>query len=250
LVPFQCPASARDRPEQLPRKPQVWPVAVQSLQELPKFPQVVSLDCMHMPFWQQPVKQLPALQWPELPLDEPDDDPLDDPDELPLDEPEDDPDELPLDEPDMPTHVPIEPHVWFVAVQSTHAAPFVPHAVLSLPTPQWPDRSQHPLQIAAHPLASSLLASSPGAAPLLLVLLLVLPPLLLLPLLPLLLRPAPPDDEAEASLGTPASCTGGTTGPACVPGSISPDVLPVAQATRTTRTPPPILIVLRFIEPM
>jgi hypothetical protein len=89
-----------------------WLLAVQSLQVLPRLPQVVSLFFMHVPFWQQPVRQLLALQLPplELPLDDPDDDPLEDPEELPLEDPEDDPLDEPLEDPDdEPLDDPEEP---------------------------------------------------------------------------------------------------------------------------------------------
>jgi hypothetical protein len=77
---------------------QVSPLVVQSLHAAPSVPQVVSPAVMHMPFWQQPARQLRRLQEPPvdepeevLPLlEEPDELPLPDPDVLPLEDPEDD----------------------------------------------------------------------------------------------------------------------------------------------------------------
>lgn len=171
------------------------------MQELPRFPQVVVLGFMQVPPWQQPVKQLSALQ---LPPPEP---PLDDPDELPLE----DPDELPLEDPDSAAHAPLW-HVWLVAVQSTHDDPCSPHAESSVPMPQLPFASQQPPQFAAQPLplASSPVApsspalapSSPDEPPLTSPLLLPL-----LPLLPLLFKPGPSSVAGadDAASTTPAS---------------------------------------------
>jgi hypothetical protein len=83
---------------------QVSPLDVQSLHAAPRVPQVASPWVMHLPFWQQPARQLRRLQEP--PLDEPEELPLlDEPEELPLPE---EPDELPLEDPDDdgPEHAP------------------------------------------------------------------------------------------------------------------------------------------------
>jgi len=96
---------------QEPRALQDLLLVVQSLQAFPRLPHVVSLDFMHLPAWQQPVRQLSALQLPDDPEELPLDEPLDDPEELPLDDPDelplDDPEELPLDEPVPPAHAPL-----------------------------------------------------------------------------------------------------------------------------------------------
>ncbi len=219
-------------------------MAVQSLQLPPRLPHDVLLDFMHVPPWQQPVKQLNVLQLPppEPPLDDPEDDPLDDP----LDDPEDDP----LDDPDVSAHDPPW-QTWLLAVQSTHETPCRPHAELSVPFVQLPLESQQPLQIAAQPLLSSpepLASSLMTVLPLLLPL--PLPPLLLPPLLllPLLFRPGPLDEGAAAASEAPASCIGcDATGCGKSP---SRAVDPVAHAARTTSTNPTNCTALRFIEPM
>lgn len=208
-------------------------VVVQSLQALPRLPHVVSLGFMHLPPWQQPVRQLSRLQLPpDDPLDDPEELPLDDPDELPLEEPLDDPEELPLDEP-VPAHDPLW-HVWLVTVQSTQPVPPMPHAESSLPPAQLPLVSQHPPQTAEQPLASSPLASSPMTTEPLLLPLPLPVPLLELPLPPpllLLFRPGPLDEEGsdDASSGAAASCATGL-GSGCCGMSPSVDVDPVAHA--------------------
>src|ERR1700722_9992651 len=72
------PASA------LPQMPRlhVSPVKVQSRQEFPRLPQVVSPGCVQSPALQQPVRQLSKLQLPSPPLELP----LPESDELSLDE--------------------------------------------------------------------------------------------------------------------------------------------------------------------
>jgi hypothetical protein len=220
-------------------------------------PHVALLAFMHVPPWQQPLRQLSRLQLPpddpeELPLDDPEELPLDDPEELPLDEPLDDPEELPLDEPVPRAHDPLW-HVWPVTVQSTQAVPPMPHAEVSLPPAQLPLMSQHPPQIAAQPPASSPLASSPMTTePLLLPLPLPLP-LLVLPLPPPLLlefRPGPLDEEgSDASSGAAASCTTGL-GSGCCGMSPSVDVEPVAHAPSTARRSQPTRTVFWSIERM
>ena len=144
-------------------------MAEQSLHEPPKLPQVVALDFMHVPPWQQPLRQLRRLQFPPLPDELPDDDPLD-PELLPDDEVE-------------PEHVPAW-HDWLLPVQSTHDTPLKPHAELSRPTLQLPFESQQPPQVAAQPpLASSAVASSVTAPS---------SPVATLPELPVLPPPVPP----------------------------------------------------------
>ncbi len=117
--------------------------------------------------------------------------------------------ELAPDDPDGAAHVPLW-HVWPLPVQSTHAVPFEPHAVSSVPGEQPRLGSQQPLlqdgehAVAASPEvpASSLgpPASSPTLPPTLPLLVPVVLPLLLA--LPLLVLPLPEGgDEAP----TPAS---------------------------------------------
>jgi hypothetical protein len=147
-----------------PPPEQVWPVVVQSLHVAPRVPHVALLVFMQLPPWQHPLRQLRRLQFPPPPplllLD----------DELPLLDPDD---ELPLLLDDMgPEQTPVW-HDWLVPVQSTHDAPFNPHAESSRPTLQLPAESQQPPQMAGQPPPSSplsspsslVVASSPAAAP-------------------------------------------------------------------------------------
>jgi hypothetical protein len=180
-------------------------VAVQSLQVAPNDPQVELLEVMHFPAWQQPERQLRALQLPE-PLELPDDDdPLELPDEEPLDEPDEEPLELPdddellddpLDDPEElddvpPLHAPAL-QVPPVAVQSMQLTPSRPHAESSRPTLQLPLASQQPPHTAAHPVTASSPPSSPASSTVASPVSSPLedPPELVLPA-PLLLRPTP-----------------------------------------------------------
>jgi len=173
-------------------------MAEQSLHEPPRLPQVVVLDFMHVPPWQQPLRHERKLQLPPPP------------DELPLDDPLD-PELLPDDEVER-AHVPAW-HDWLLLVQSTHDTPLKPHAESSRPTLQLPFESQQPPQVAAQPplasspespaVASSVAApSSPVAMPP--ELFVLPPPLMSLPLaLPAPAPPLdPPDDEPVIALAS------------------------------------------------
>jgi hypothetical protein len=235
----QCPASPRNPvlPPQFPRRSHVWPLAVQSLQVIPRLPHVVSLLFMQVPPWQQPLRQLPRLQPRPPPPDEPDELP----EELPLEDPLDDPlDELLVGSPQVPAW-----HTWFTPVQSLQVEPWVPQAESSIPELQDPFMSQHPV---VHVAAQALAALPPS------------PPALEeasspeeLPLSSPegIFRPGPVDVGigGAASAAGPASCVGVTTGMSRRESSVLP-VPPVAQATRMTRTTEPNPRVLGPDEPM
>ena len=191
------PSGERLVPLHVPADEQFCPVAVQSLQVVPRLPQVDALGFMHVPPSQQPFKQFRRLQLPpppEEPL------PLDDPDELPL--------LLPDDDVDAPEHVQLW-HDWPVAVQSMHDPPLTPHTDGSRPVLQLPLESQHPPQTAAHPVV----ASSPAPSSALLASSVAAPsspgetlPELFEPV-PLLISPplVPPEPLDEADFDTPES---------------------------------------------
>jgi hypothetical protein len=190
---------------------------------------------MHVPPWQQPVRQLRKLQLPPPP---------DEPDELP-----DEPDELPLEDPlDEPLALPHDPpwQVWCDEVQSLHVAPCTPQAESSVPGLQAPLLSQHPLvHDAAQPLAALSVAplgpepSSPEDAP------------LSVPSPPVgVFRPGPVlvGAGAASSTAAPASCTGPRVirmeSSAVVP------LPPVAHAAKAVRTNQPNPHLFGFDEPM
>jgi hypothetical protein len=210
-------------------------VAEQSLQVAPNVPQVASLCFMHFPPWQQPERHETRLQFPPEPPDEPlePEEPLLDPEDEPL-EPED---------PAPPVHVP-DWQVWPVAVQSTQLTPFKPHADSSRPTLQLPLASQHPPQIAAHPLVASP-PSSPASSPTELssppvgdppeLVLLGAPLLLLLRPTPLVLPEELPLELPEEELLLPASARGVVViGVESSPSVSKVDPPPVAQAATVT----------------
>jgi hypothetical protein len=209
----------------------VCPVAVQSLHELPKLPHVVELGFMHVPPWQQPVRQLSKLQLP------------------PPDEPEELPDELPLEDPldELLVALPHDPpwQLCIAEVQSLHVAPWTPQAESLVPGLQAPFVSQHPLHDAAQPLAALSVAplepdpSSPEDAP------------LSVPSPPVgVFRPGPVlvGAGAASSTATPASCT--VTGVIRIESAPVVPLPPVAHAARAVRTNHPNPLPLGFDEPI